>query len=806
MAMPPPPPGFVLQQGGSAVPPPPAGFEMVAPLAQPKTFDRDEDEKLYRQKLAGEQAKRSKPQVPFYASEPGGAERNLTAERNAITPQQAVIGDVQQRRAEEAEQKTFDDSRTPLARLNDTAAFIASTPVRTLTKGEYGLGDVLDAVSPGMGDAARQGEGGFARANQAWLEPLAKAGEASIGIPVLQSMGAVPGQMLRTGAAAIRQSPINRLLPAARPPAAGTPAQTFGPAQRIIDRQAFLDEGVPEFPPAFTSKGVARAAKTIEEAPLVGGTVKVPKIAVEQAMLARQTQIARQAGPELSQEGVGDVAQHGLRRFRGSNLEDLERARVQGLGLTPDRPPTRVRGNVDVNRPSQLNTAGMSAQELDAAAASRVNLPGSTRARVEDLSPQEVQRIVDMPARDTSFATKASALYRQAEDAMPAMMRENNTANPGQIATRNSGQVAAGLMRHEQAASINGGVLHGRFGQLVQDLANPRRNFTLENLRAARTEVGRALSSFGDFDARLDRTQLRQLYAGISDDYQAGLVALAARARRGSRLAPGAPNYVQPGIANAADRALHRYRVADRYYRQGVERMDRFMGVLGADTMEQAARKIGSYLRENTQNIGALRSITSSLRPEEARALLGNVVEGLGRLTPGSREAEKVFSFERFATDWNKISQNPEVLTLFRRSLGDQTVRSLQNLGRISERMKYYETTKNYSGSAYTAASGAGLAVIYNPTLWPALIGAVAGTGIAGKVLTSRAFGTWVNSLNRAQVQVGSSVAATRQALRQHLQRLSQLAGREPDPEVATALAGVSLAIEQQLQALEPTN
>jgi hypothetical protein len=231
-----------------------------------------------------------------------------------------------------------------------------------------------------------------------------------------------------------------------------TPEQAYGPAQRIIDRQAFVDEGIPEFAPAFGSKGLARTGRTIEEVPLVGGTVKVPKTAVEQAMLERQRNITSQAGAAASQEEVGRISQGGLSRFRGSNLEDLDQQSIANLNqpgrvpgpvqpFTTNRPQQARAGNVTIDRPSRLNTAQMTDAELDAAAASRVNLPGSTRSRVEDLTPQEVQRIVSLPARDTSFATKASALYRQAEDALPRTMRVNDTANPGLLATRNSQRV-----------------------------------------------------------------------------------------------------------------------------------------------------------------------------------------------------------------------------------------------------------------------------------------------------------------------------------------------------------------------------
>src|SRR5690606_23758030 len=183
---------------------------------------------------------------------------------------------VTMRRGREVEQKQFDASRTPMKRIQDTSAFIASAPVRALTRGEYGIGDVVGAASESEGQALTEAEGSFARANRDWLEPVAQAGEAAIGIPLLQPMGAVPGQMMRTSAAALRQIPISRRQVRGSPQTA-TPAQAYGPAQRIVDRQAFVDEGIPEFAPAFGSKGLARTGRTIEEVPLVGGTVKTPK-------------------------------------------------------------------------------------------------------------------------------------------------------------------------------------------------------------------------------------------------------------------------------------------------------------------------------------------------------------------------------------------------------------------------------------------------------------------------------------------------------------------------------------------------
>jgi hypothetical protein len=763
------------------------------------------------------------PHVPFYADTAHG---EINVNRDARTRAQFEASQTRQNAARAEEESRFAASRTPLTRLMDASTFALSMPVRAFTQGEYGLGDIVSNISPSAGRTYREQERNFARANRTGLEYAAAAGDVAMGIPGLQSMGVVPGEMLATTRAAVRDPAALRVAPRqtynfargvvgleptdlppsrpAPPPAArpvAAPEQAYAPAQRIIDRAAFQAEGIPEFAPAFGSKGLARSARTIEETPLVGGTVKVPKTAVEQAMAMRQGQIAEGLGAAGSPEDVGLIAQRGLARFRSAGLEDLDRSTVEGLDIAPNRPRV-AGGSVTIDKPGQLNTAAMSDAELERAThSSNVDLPGSTRTRVEELTPEQVTRIVGLPARDTSFATKASALYQQASDATARIMRKNETVNPGRLGIANTRSVVQGIANQEKMASISGGVLSGRFGDLARRVLKPTSHMSLDDIRAVRTEVGRALSNFGEFDVRLDKTQLKQLYGALSDDYQTGLVALAARARKATRLPVTAKDYVSPAVADAADKALQRYRVADRYYRSGIERMDRFMQVLGADTLEQASRKIGQYLRENTQNVRALESMASSLRPEEWKSILGHVVANLGKLTPGAREAEKIFSFERYATDWNKINQNPRVTAMFRKALGDTVVTSLQNMGRIAERMKYYETTKNYSGSAYTAFGGATLATLWNPVAWPLLIGSIAGTGLTGKVLTSQKFAAWVNSLNRAQVRVGSSVTATKQAAAAHLQRLSRLAAKEPDPEVMQAMKALGVVLRQQLEA-----
>ncbi len=152
-----------------------------------------------------------KPVVPFYVSGQGG-EVNVNA-----TPEIRAQFDAQQQAEQEAkakEQAAFDATRTLPTRVRDAATFAASVPIRAATRGEYGIGDAFGLVSDAAGQNAKQSEQDFARANETGLEYAAAAGDVMAGVPVLNTMGAVPGQVLRTGAAATRQLPgeVRRVL------------------------------------------------------------------------------------------------------------------------------------------------------------------------------------------------------------------------------------------------------------------------------------------------------------------------------------------------------------------------------------------------------------------------------------------------------------------------------------------------------------------------------------------------------------------------------------------------------------------
>jgi hypothetical protein len=160
------------------------------------------------------------PSVPTYVEGADGREVALNSDQ---------LADMQarQKQAREAEQAEFDKTRTPGARVRGATRFATSVIPRMLTQGQVGAGDIVGFINPDAGAAINQSEADFVRANRgqsvlqtgnpldiASLATLQHVGEIGAGIPVLQSMGAVPGQTLRSGAAAARNLPssIRRLV------------------------------------------------------------------------------------------------------------------------------------------------------------------------------------------------------------------------------------------------------------------------------------------------------------------------------------------------------------------------------------------------------------------------------------------------------------------------------------------------------------------------------------------------------------------------------------------------------------------
>lgn len=848
-------------------------------------FNRPDNATAYAERLHKSQERQyapkrrldNGPRVPQYATDASGQEVNLAAPEY----QEAAKQSNAQYDAEKATEKKRLSNRGYGERALDAASFGLSTIPRALSRGEYGAGDIVGLASKSGGESVKRSEADFARANEDWLEPLADVGAASMGIPGLGQLGA-PLRGMGATIAATRASPrgaiasgirgagetlekysrdpsaisgaqkgilalaaVNRagrglqsyadsIKPAMSRPKPNQPAMTGLPEniqtlpEKLADIQAFKDEGLQPFAPATGSVGTARGARTIEELPLIGGTVKSPKTNVELGFKERQQSLARDLGDRGTEESTGSMVQGALERYRTQGLEDLAPGTIRGspvgptgpqkpLGIEPYQP---IKAAESMSAPAARRAAdpdiaaaraaggGGTAQTSRGATVSNarpLNQIGQRRTGVEDLSDAEVARLARAPSQQTSFATRAEALYESADRKIPELKRSDGSVNPNEIPTVNFGNSMRQTLREvgNQIAgqsTITGG--------LAKRIMNGNANFTYADLKGVRTEIGRKLGNFGQFDVGLDRGQLKRLYASATQDMEMGLRDIANRAwrdhRAGPKLPDGKPNlaYVDASVAKKADAALYEFRRADRYYRQGQARMDKFMQVLEAKTPNEAAKKITRALAENTANPQMLRSIMGVLRPEELRSLRGHIIASLGSGRPGAKASETIMSWHNWGTDFHKIMDNPAGREFMTKGLEPAIVKRLENLSRIANRMKYYEQTKNFSGSTYTGIIGAGAIAFTNPLAIPKLALATLGIAGMGKLLTSSSYLAWQEGLMRAQLKAGNTAASNARIIAQYAKRLPALAKLQNmrDPELGSLFKGLAVAIDEQMQ------
>ena len=504
--------------------------------------------------------------------------------------------------------------------------------------------------------------------------------------------------------APVSQNPANPVTPPAVPRTmADIQGNRFQNALRDLD--AFREAGVRPSLPVISEAPLASVAMQLSETPFVGGPMRNSLYqSVAQTRDAAE-RAAQNLTPLATIPEVGQRVQQGLTRFRGDQLADLSPDVLQSLNIEPWQ---MVRQNQNMSRGSQRAAtlanriraevnAPQTAETIRGAATRGPMNPAQTvpmRRTATDMSEAELRAVATRPANQTSFAARQEALYELADRRLPAIMRADESRNPGLFGPTNLRQTFAGIRRSEQAAGISGGIVDGRFGDLAQRVANPRANMTLENMRAARTEIGRALQNFGLFDVRLDRTQLKQMYGAISQDIENAYRTLANRARILTR-SPGADR-VSEDVARAAERALYEFQRANRYTRAGIERMDRFMKVINAENAEQAAMRLRqAALSKGRGNIALLQTARSALRPDEWNDFAGVLLREIGRpvASAAGRAQEAGFSVRTAATNWRNMSPEAQRL-LFGNS------REVENLFRVINRLSEIEATVNSSRTA----------------------------------------------------------------------------------------------------------
>jgi hypothetical protein len=715
-------------------------FSQFAPLAQPKTFDRDEDEALYRQKLAEETEKRSKARVPM-----SGVEEPATAEEAARLA-------VQEQRAKEGEQKEFDDSRTLGTRAADTATFLASVPVRMATRGEYGVGDVVEAVSPGMGKQLADRESNFARANETGLEVLGAAGEVMAGVPMLSTMGA-PLKGVGATAAAFANKPL--------PQKAVTRGLVRN--ERLADIEAFEGSGVTPFGPALTEAGTAGVVKQLSDAPIVGAPVRNRLgQAIEETRDAGE-RIAGQYGDAKTFRDVGNVVEGGLNRFKDAKAADLGDEAAKAL-----------------SDDALAATAAKPARETSIKTKQDALYERAWRGIPEEMQKGKSKKDV---ARFWGGMTNTQNLLKDLAGRNQRMFAETQKGE---------------AVDHTIAYPVRGGIA----GRITQDVIEGRWRGNLQSMRDVRSHFRRLASGLGDTEKNtLQLSDYGRMQSAMTQD----IISLL---ERNVEHYAGQKN----GAATAAKvrRAIHDFRRADQFTRASVGRLETIEKLYGAQSSEQLALGIvkdamGGRKGGNFSRLSALRR---SLKDEEWGDVSSGVIRELGRPVGSARGAaeEAGFSVNSFMTNWRNMSEEGKNV-LFNRP-GDQGKalrNSLDRFVRVADKMANFEAMANTSRSATNALGMTGLASIFTAAQQAmtgnfqtaAAAGSVAaGTYAFGKFMSSPLYVRW---LTRAAELSGDP--GKLKSLRVHARELARLAEKEPDLPLQEMMTAAALALNQAVDA-----
>lgn len=565
------------------------------------------------------------------------------------------------------------------------------------------------------------------------------------------------------------------------------------------EAQAFDRLGVRQFGPAFNEGPTASVAKQLSETPLVGAPIRQNLAQSIDDTAQAATRIADDIAPAATHELAGTRLQQGLDRFARSGVDEVEPPQLDALGV-PTRRPVQPQDVMSAGAAERATQAAPIRQQLGAfetqttrgapVQSARTRQQTLTaRTTAEDLSDAQLSSIIRAPSRDTSFAARGEALYERAWRMIPTIMRENNTANPNMVNAVNTRNALGGI-EGQIANQIAGQGTIG--GALAERISNPRSNFTLADLRAIRTEVGRALGNSNPLQQTLSRSQLNSLYAAVSRDIEIGLEDLANRAAIGTRRSNNAPNYVTPETARQAAGALRAFRTADRYFRQGMRGVERFNKIIGTDNPTQAVQKLISAAKGRGRgNLTLLRTARNALRPEEWADIQSLLIRNMGEPVGSARgmAQDAGFSVQTFLTNWQNME--PAAIQLM---FGGEHARAINDLVTVASRLANVESLTNYSRSGTNALNLGGAAAAAGSlatmdVVTPLMIG---GSGYAAAVLMSRpSYTRWLTNYLRLRGQINTQSGNVAQGqLAAHINRLAQFA--KADPQLRPVLGAVA--------------
>lgn len=452
----------------------------------------------------------------------------------------------------------------------------------------------------------------------------------------------------------------------------------------------------PFMPAASEAPSTGFMANMLANRPIVGAPIQNAVREVEQDLANSAGSIANRmssSGDVQSLREMGDRARHAAERFKTAGISSVEPETLRAIGVHPMQ---QSRGGLLVSRGAQKAEASANAARQSAGEHPQsLNPMGWQRRTAGDMADTELQAIIHRPAEETSFGAKSEAMYELARRQLPNALRSNGTQGVDLVATPNTAAVLTNIRK--SAANDISGQRVIRSG-IADRLVNQESNFSLPNLWAIRTEIGRAIGEFNPAaPGSLRMSELRQLYGAISDDIAMGTLTIANRAWTRTQLPATNPSYLTPDQARQASTAARSLQLAQRYYRSGMGSIDRMNRVLGADTPEAAARTIVAAAQSGTNgNLGLLLSMRRSMRPAEWRDVSATIFQELGRPNAGDHAGQALgYSLSTAARRWNAMSPAAKA-ALF----GGQHAQDVNDFFNIIGSMARYGMGRNTSNTA----------------------------------------------------------------------------------------------------------
>lgn len=545
--------------------------------------------------------------------------------------------------------------------------------------------------------------------------------------------------------------------------------------QAAEDMSAIERAGVSVPGVAFSTSPTMRVSKALSETPLVGAPMRNAIEDSYSSIRNAVTDVADDMSRADTFDKGGYALQKGLDRYQRQGINKLEPETLRGQGIEPTAPvkPTDIMSKAAAERVSE-------AEPIRVAAGGKEGLTRTqlltARRSAEDLSDAELQTLIRTPSNKTSFKARAEALYEDAYRAIPVQMRNNNTANPQRLSAVNLRNTMGGIDA-DVASQIGGqGTLTGELADRIRKATS---HFSFDDLRRIRTQVGEALS--GATDQTLSTTQLKQIYGAVSRDIEVGLKDISNRAYIASKLPKDAPNHVPIDVAKKADAALNKFRLADRYYRQSMERIDRFRTVIDARNPERAMQRLVEASQAGGKgDIGLIRSALSVLRPEERADVSAVILRNLGKPLDSARGAAQSaqFSPTTFVTRISKMDPRA-----FDAMFPGEHGAAIKDLFKAANRVSNIDALANVSGSGTNVLNVGGLGWAVT-TAWggdvvtPMLVGS-GGWGLS-YLLSRPEYAKWAAGMMNLRANSMAAPGKFNAQIASHVNRLGEFAKRDP--------------------------